>query len=104
MFKGLDRSEAAEARVLEWVEKLTRVSTDITRCEVLIEEPHRHQRLGRRFHVRVELHVPGKDIVVSHDPGEDGAHDDVYVAIRDAFTAARRQLEDFVRVRSERAS
>ena len=96
-FKELGRSEALEAKVRDWVDKLERVYDRIVRCEVLIETPHKHHRTGRQYHVRVRLTVPGSEIVVSHDPGPDGAHEDAYVALRDAFTAARRQLEDHVR-------
>jgi ribosome-associated translation inhibitor RaiA len=38
--------------------------------------------------------VPGKELVVSRDPGDVHAHKDVYVAIRDAFDAAERQLAE----------
>lgn len=96
-FKDLDKSEALEARIREWVDKLERVYDRIVRCEVLVETPHRHHRNGRQYHVRVRLTVPGGEIVVSHDPGPDGAHEDAYVALRDTFNAARRQLEDHVR-------
>jgi ribosome-associated translation inhibitor RaiA len=93
-FHGLDHSDAAAQRVHEHVDKLARHNAAITRCDVTIEAPHRHQRQGRQFHVRIELAVPGRTLVVSRDPGEAAAHDDVYVALRDAFDAARRQLDD----------
>jgi cold shock CspA family protein/ribosome-associated translation inhibitor RaiA len=96
-FKELGKSDAVEARIRDWVSKLERVFDRIVRCEVMIETPHRHQRSGRQFHVRVRLTVPGGEIVASHDPGPDEAHEDPYVAIRDAFTAAKRQLEDYAR-------
>lgn len=96
-FKELGKSEALEARIRESVDKLERVFDRITRCEVLIETPHRHHRNGRAYHVRIRLTVPGGEIVSSHDPGPDGAHEDAYVALRDAFAAARRQLEDYAR-------
>lgn len=51
--------------------------------------------------MRLLLVVPGPDIVVSRDHALDGAHEDVYVTIRDAFRAARRQLEDLVRRQRE---
>jgi ribosomal subunit interface protein len=92
-FKEIESSAAVEARIRELAEKLERVFDRITRCEVLVETPHRHQHKGRQFHVRVRLTVPGQEIVSSHDPGIGGAHEDVYVAIRDAFNAAKRQLE-----------
>ncbi len=96
-FKELSRSDALEARVRDWVDKLERVYDRIVRCEVMIETPHRHHRNGRQYHVRVRLTVPGGEIVASHDPGPDEAHEDAYVALRDAFIAVRRQLEDYVR-------
>ncbi|MGB1548585.1 MAG: HPF/RaiA family ribosome-associated protein, partial [Alphaproteobacteria bacterium] len=40
---------------------------------------------------------PGKELVVTHSGPKDHAHEDVYVAIRDAFGAAARQLEDHAR-------
>ena len=96
-FKELGKSEALEARIRDWVSKLERVYDRITRCEVMIETPHRHQRTGRQYHVRVRVTVPGGEIIASHDPGPDETHEDAYVAVRDAFTAAKRQLEDHVR-------
>lgn len=102
-YKELGRTDALDARIHDWVGKLERVFDRITRCEVLVETPHRHHRQGRAYHVRVRLTVPGGgEIVASHDPGPEGAHEDVYVALRDAFTAARRQLEDYVRSRFRR--
>jgi ribosome-associated translation inhibitor RaiA len=92
-FHGLDSSAAIEARVREWTEKLERVFPRIVRCLVAIEQPHAQHRKGNQFHVRIELSVPGEDIIVSNDPGRDEDHEDPYVALRDAFRAARRQLE-----------
>ena len=96
-FKELGKSDALETRIRESVQKLERVFDRIVRCEVLVETPHRHHRNGRQYHVRIRLTVPGGEIVVSRDPGPDEAHEDAYVALRDAFLAARRQLEDYVR-------
>src|SRR5262245_13360226 len=95
-FKELDHGDQLEERIREWAGKLDRIYDRIERCEVVIEAPHRHQRTGRQYHVRIRLAVPGDDIIVSRDPGPDGAHEDPYVAVRDSFRAARRQLEDHV--------
>lgn len=92
-FHGLDRSPAVERRVETWLGKILHVAQDITRCDVVIDAPHRHHRHGRRFHVRIELDRPSGAVIVSHDRGSDAAHEDVHVAVRDAFLAARRQLE-----------
>jgi hypothetical protein len=91
-FHGLDRSPTVEARIEDWISKLARVSHDLSRCDVVVESPHRHHRHGRRFHVRIVLERPGGTVVVDHDRGSDQAHEDVQVAVRDAFLAARRKL------------
>jgi len=96
-FRDIERSEAVEARIRDWVEKLDRTFDRIVRCEVVVDDPHRHHHKGHQYSVRVRLTVPGTQIVSSHSPGDDGAHTDVYVAVRDAFLATKRQLEDYVR-------
>jgi ribosome-associated translation inhibitor RaiA len=95
-FKNLESSEALETRIVELASKLEPFAL-VTRCDVLVDLPHRHHRHGSPFHVRIQLHLgkPGEEIVVSHDPGDDGAHHDPYVTVRDAFDAARRQLQAF---------
>ncbi|MGO8915504.1 MAG: HPF/RaiA family ribosome-associated protein [Stellaceae bacterium] len=96
-FRGMGPSEAIEARIRERAEELTRFYDRITRCHVVVESGHHHHHKGRLYHVRVNLAVPGSEIVVKRDPSEHHAHEDVYVAIRDSFDAVRRQLEDHVR-------
>jgi cold shock CspA family protein len=96
-FRDLEPSPAVEQLVHHWIDKLAQVYPRIERCDVLIERPHQHQHQGQRFHVRVSLAVPGPDVVVSRDHALDGAHEDLHVAVRDAFRAARRQLEDHAR-------
>ena len=91
-FRDMELSPALESFAHRWAAKLANVYDRIERCEVVIERPHQHQRQGQHVHVRVTLAVPGPDIVVSSDHALDGAHEDAYVAVRDAFRAARRQL------------
>jgi ribosome-associated translation inhibitor RaiA len=75
---------------------LERLCDRITSCRVVIDAPHQHHHRGKTYHVSIELSVPGAEIVVNRDPGRDHAHEDVYVAIRDAFDAASRQLKSAV--------
>lgn len=96
-YRDIEKSDAVEARVRDWVDKLERVYDRITRCEITIGQPHHRHRKGNPFSITIRLTVPGGEVVSSHDPGPDGAHEDVYVALRDAFLASRRQLEDHVR-------
>jgi ribosomal subunit interface protein len=95
-FHGVDPSPALEQRIREQVAKLEQFYDRITRCEVSVELPHQHQRHGKTWHIRIDVSVPGQEIVVSRDPGRAEDHEDPYVAVRDAFLAARRQLEDYV--------
>ena len=64
---------------------------------MLFEAPNRRHREGSLYHIRVDLKVPGREIVVKRDPSEHHAHEDIYVAVRDCFDAVRRQLEDHAR-------
>lgn len=96
-FKEMEPSDAIEKWVEEHVAKLEKFYTPIIRCHVLIEAPHRHSRHGRLYGVRVDITVPGDEVVVSQQGPKDHAHEDVYVALRDAFHAARRQLQDVAR-------
>ena len=98
-FRDMDPSAAIEARVREKAEKLERFSDHLMSCRVVIEAPHRHHQKGKLYHVRVDLGVVGGEIVVDRAGPQDHAHEDVYVAIRDAFGAAVRQLEDYERKR-----
>lgn len=96
-FRDMETSPALEQFVRRWAAKLGRVHERIGSCEVVIERPHQSQHQGQHVHVRITLAVPGPDIVVSHGQERDGAHEDAYVAVRDAFRAARRQLEQHAR-------
>lgn len=93
VFHSMEPSEAVRARGEALLKKLSRFSGDIMRAKMVIESRHRHHHQGNVYHVSIRLHIPGLDIGVSHDPERNHAHEDVYVAMRDAFRAARRQLE-----------
>jgi ribosomal subunit interface protein len=92
--RHVDRSDALETRIRRSVQKLERLCGRILSSRIVIEAPHHHRRQGRQFVVRVGVKVPGEEIIVDRDH-----HEDAYVALRDAFEAAGRQLEDYVRRR-----
>ncbi len=96
-FRNMEPSEAVKARIAQRIDELDRLFERITSCTVVVEARHRSQQQGKLFQVHVELAAPGKTIVVGRDPGDNHAHEDLHVAIRDAFDAARRQLQDHVR-------
>lgn len=96
-FRNMDPSPAVEAVVFEKAAKLDRYSNRIVSCEVTVEAPHRHQHKGKLYKVRIDIGMPGKDVHVNQEGPQNQAHEDVYVAVRDAFDAAIRQVEDHAR-------
>ena len=98
VFEDMSPSEAVEARLREETAKLEQFYDRITSTRVVVAKPHKQHRKGNTYRVRIHITVPGGgDIVVNRDPGDRDAHEDVYVTIRDAYRAARRQLQDEVR-------
>lgn len=96
-FKGMGHSDAIEAKVLDRAAKLDRFAKHIMSCRVVVERATNRHRKGDIYHVRIDAKLPGRELAVTHDPERGDAHEDVYVAVRDAFNALRRQLEDTVR-------
>lgn len=94
-FRNLEASEALEARVRKESEKLDKLYDRIMRCSVVVEAHHKHHHKGNLYHVRIDLTVPGSELVVNREPDEHHAHEDVYVAVRDAFNEACRQLRAY---------
>src|SRR5687768_9957382 len=113
-FRNMTPSRAIEEHLRERAAKLGKFCGRITSCRVIVEAPHRHSQKGKEFEVSIEISVPGRDIVINHVPkrtnadkltrleregrrenhrlSKHDAHEDLYVAIRDAFNAAGRKL------------
>ena len=96
-FRDVPRSEALEAVIREKAEKLDQFYEKVMACRVVVERPHGHHHKGQLYHVRIDLTVPRGELVIKRDPKEHHAHEDPYVAVRDAFKAARRKLQDYAR-------
>jgi cold shock CspA family protein len=96
-FDGVPESDAVQRAILEHARALERYYDRITSCRVVVARPQHRHRQGDLYTVRIDLTVPGDEVVVNRERRFDHAHEDVYVAIRDAFHAARRGLEDAVR-------
>lgn len=114
-YRNMKPSEAVDTRIREEVTKLETFYSGIIHCRVMVEIPHRHQRKGDLYHVRIDMTVPGAELVVKREPSlhtalrqvnsdeesksdeAHAAHKDIFVVIRDAFKEARRQLQDFAR-------
>jgi len=101
-FRGMEPSDAIAAKIRERAEKLDRFHERITTVRVVFEQSHHGHHQGNFFHVRVDITVAGGEIVVGREHHDRHEHEDPYVAIRDAFDAARRRLEDFARIQDGR--
>jgi len=96
-FHGLPVSDDIERAVRDEVDKLERFCDRITGCHVVIAAPHRRHAKGNLYTIRVDLVVPGGELVVNREPTSHHAHEDVKVALRDAFDVTRRRLQDHLR-------
>jgi len=96
-FRDMEASPSVETQVRRRAQELAQFSHRISACKVTLEAAHRHKRQGRVYHVRIDLSVPGGPLVVNREPGEDHSHEDLHVAIRDAFDAVLRRLQDRMR-------
>lgn len=93
-FRGFSSSEAIDARLDEHIERLGKFYDRIMGCRVMVEASYRH-RHGNLYHIRIDLTVPGAELVVNRNPPQRQEHEDIYVAMRDAFNAAERELKDY---------
>jgi len=98
-FRDMSREPTLERLVVRKVTGLERYCQRITGCRILVAAPHRRHRNGRQYQVRVDLTIPGSQLVVRRDAAHNGRHESVRVAIHDAFDAARRILLDVARRR-----
>lgn len=101
-FHNTDRSPAVEAAIRELATKLERIARDVVSLRVHVEGPHKHAHHGGQYAVSVDLRFVGGEVLASRRPAGRVEHEDVYVALRDAFNAARRQLQDRIRRRDGR--
>ncbi|MGK7951482.1 MAG: HPF/RaiA family ribosome-associated protein [Xenococcaceae cyanobacterium] len=97
-FRDIPPSDAIEAKIRQQAEKLNRFYDNIMSCRVVVEAPHRHHHQGTIYHVRIDLTVPQGELVINRNPSQNQAHENLYVAIRDAFAAARRRLKSYAAV------
>ncbi len=97
-FHGLDKSEAVETRVKEKFAKLEKHFHRMSSCRVVIEAPHRNPAKAKVFQVKIEIAVRGgSPIIVNHDREGAHAHDELPLAVRDAFDAAIRKVDELSR-------
>ncbi|MBL4614317.1 MAG: ribosome-associated translation inhibitor RaiA [Magnetovibrio sp.] len=95
-FHGCDHSDAVHSDIQAHINKIEEFYGRITRCRVVVELPHKSQAQGKLFHFNIDMTLPGAGHIVHNDRGSDPAHEDVHVALRDAFNAVDHQLKRIV--------
>ena len=96
-FRNMDASDAAEALIRQRAAELEHFAQRISACRVVVDCVHRQNHVGRLYQVHIVLTVPGGTVMVNREATNNHVHDDLQVAIRDAFEAARRQLQGRLR-------
>jgi len=92
-FHGCDHSDAIQSLILDRIDKIEAKYGRFTHCRVVVELPHKSPTQGKLFHINIDMGVPGSGDIVHHDRGQNPAHEDVHVALRDAFGAVENQLD-----------
>jgi cold shock CspA family protein/ribosome-associated translation inhibitor RaiA len=99
IFKDIPRYESIEQRIEVLTKKLDTFCDQIMSCRVVVAVPHQHHVQGNPYSIRIEMTVPGKEIIATAEPAEQSGIDDVNLAINEAFDSAKRQLQDYMRRR-----
>ncbi|MHC4101185.1 MAG: HPF/RaiA family ribosome-associated protein, partial [Planctomycetota bacterium] len=96
-------SDTVEAACWDEAAKLERDFEHITSCRIAVAESHNGERKGHVFEIRIVLNVPGDELAVTREPPAQDGNEDILAAIREAFDAARRQLEEYIARRQREA-
>jgi len=100
-FHGCDHSDALEAEIKARVAKVEDHYGRLTGCRVVVELPHKSHSQGKLFHINIDISVPGAGHILHNDRGLKPAHEDVHVAVRDAFSAIDAQVKKLVTKRRD---
>jgi cold shock CspA family protein len=93
----MEWSPALEATIIDRASRLDRFASHIMSCRVVVEPAGRHHKHGNQFEIHIDITLPQGEVVATREPSEHKEYKDIEIAIRDAFDAATRQLEDYVR-------
>ena len=93
LFHNIDQTSALSQAVQKRIDKLARYCDQILSGRVVLDAPHNHHHKGKVYAVAIEIHVSSKKIIVNQGQHNNHAHEDLYIAIRDAFNAAERKLK-----------
>lgn len=92
LFHKIDQSHALVHAVQKRINKLERFCDQIMSGRVVLDSPHNCHLKGKVYSVSIEIHTAVKEVIVNQEQHNNHAHEDLYIAIRDAFDVAERQL------------
>ena len=93
VYHNIDQTEAISEAVQKRIDKLERYCDQIINGRVVLDSPHNNHHKGKVYSVTLEIHTPTLEVRVNQDQHDNHAHEDLYVAIRDAFNVAERQFK-----------
>lgn len=91
-FRDIEHSDGIEQQIREKTAKLTTTFDDITSVRAVVAMPHNHSSKGRLAHVSLEVGLPGETVAITNDNHDNADHEDMYIAVRDAFEKAQRKV------------
>lgn len=83
-------NDETEDLIREKAAKLDKLYDQIIGCRVKVDMPHRSQRSGMMYNVRIDITVPGGELVVRREPDED-----LHAAIVNSFDTAQRRIKEY---------
>jgi cold shock CspA family protein/ribosome-associated translation inhibitor RaiA len=96
-FGGIERNDSVEATIRERVAKLEKYCDYMTSCRVAVEQPHPSQHSHNPYRVRIDITVPpGHELVAVRESRKGSGSEELATVVREAFDAARRQLQELV--------
>ncbi len=96
-FKGLDKSTAIEAKIAERAARLEKHFDRMTHCRVVVAAPHKYSHKGKTYEIKIDIGIPGAaPLIVTHESPVGQAQEDLKIALRDAFDAADRSIDELV--------
>ncbi|MFT4763156.1 MAG: putative sigma-54 modulation protein [Oleispira sp.] len=91
-FRDIEHSDGIEQLIRDKAGKISSIYDSITGIRAVVAMPHNHSNKGKLAHVSLEIGLPGETVAITNDNHDNKAHEDMYVAVKDAFEVAQRKV------------
>jgi ribosomal subunit interface protein len=91
-FRDIDHSDGIEQLIRDKAGKIQSIYDSITGIRAVVAMPHNHSNKGKLAHVSLEIGLPGETVAITNDNHDNSDHEDMYVAVKDAFEIAQRKI------------